>query len=251
MNLSAIVICRNEEANIARCLKSLEWVPEVIVADSHSTDKTPEIAKSFSNVKFVDTDWLGYSKTKTLAIENSSNDWILWLDADEQSTDELKNEITALLEQDNSSAIAYNIHRRNWFMEQEVKYSGWQNDWVVRLFRKDKCHFDDKHVHESLLIDGQTSKLKQRLNHYTYTTLEEYLGKYNKYNLLSARDKFAKTGRVTLYHLLFKPWLRFFRHYILQLGFLDGKLGVTLCTMSGVSVFFRYVKIWRMQNGEK
>ena len=250
MNLSAIIICKNEEKNIKRCLDSLRWVPEVIVADSHSSDKTPEIAKSYSNVKFVDTDWLGYSKTKTLAISHTTKDWILWLDADEEMTPELHNEIERLMREEMRFA-GYSVHRRNWYMDREVKFSGWQNDWVTRLFNKHECKFDDNEVHESLIIEGETTKLKSRLNHYTYTTLEEYLEKYNKYNMLSAKDKFAKTGKVNFYHLLIKPWLRFIRHYILQLGILDGKLGITLCTMSGVSVFFRYVKIWRMQNGEK
>ncbi len=253
MNLSVIIITKNEERNIHRCLESLKWAPEIIVADSHSSDQTPEIAQSFGNVKLIDTDWLGYSKTKSLAIENTSHDWILWLDADEKVTDELKVEIEKLFESpdDLKKFSAYKIKRRNWFMNQEVKYSGWQNDWVVRLFRKDKCHFDDKHVHESLEISGDVGKLKSCLNHYTYTNLEDYLEKYNKYNLLSARDKFSKTKKVNFYHLLIKPWLRFMRHYVLQFGFLDGKLGITLCTMSGVSVFFRYVKIWRMQHGEE
>ncbi len=250
MKLSAIVICKNEEKSIARCLDSLNWVDEVVVADSHSSDKTPEIVKSYPNTKLVDTDWLGFSQTKTLAISHATHDWILWLDADEEVTAELKLEIESKLKNE-PKAVAYKIHRRNWYMGQEVKYSGWQNDWVSRLFRKDKCKFDNKEVHESLIINGDEKKLKSRLNHYTYTNLEDYLEKYNKYNLLSARDKFSKTGKVNFYHLLLKPWLRFFRHYILQRGFLDGKLGIVLCTMSGVSVFFRYVKIWRMQNGEK
>lgn len=249
MKLSAIVICKDEEVNIKRCLDSLSWIPEVVVVDSHSKDQTPQIAKSYDNVKFIDSDWLGYSKTKTLAISHTTNDWILWLDADEEVTAELKEEIIKTL--NDLSFSAYSIHRLNWFMGNVVNYSGWGKDWVFRFFNKNKCKFDDKNVHESLIIEGETSKLKGRLNHYTYKNFNDYITKFHKYNELSAYDKAPKTTKVNGYHLFIKPIFRFFRHYILQLGFLDGKVGLILSSMSGISIFFRYVKIYRIQNGEK
>jgi glycosyltransferase involved in cell wall biosynthesis len=246
MKITAIVLTKNEEENVARCLKSLEWLPEVIVADSHSRDKTVEIVNTYKNTKLIDTDWLGFSETKSLAISHASNDWILWIDADEECTPELIIEISNLA----LNQAAYKIRRSNFFMGERVHFSGWRNDWVTRLFNKNKCKFDGSSVHEKLLVDGECIKLSSLLNHYTYKNFAHYMQKFDEYTWLGAHNRLAKTKSIGIYHLLIRPKARFIRHYFLQLGFLDGKVGLIISLLSAYNVFIRNLKIQKLLDGE-
>ena len=249
MNLSAIILTKNEEVNIKRCLDSLQWVPEIIVADSHSEDNTVEIIKSYSNTKLVDTDWLGFSDTKTLAVSHATNQWILWIDADEECTPELEQSVKKIL--NNPAAQAYKIRRSNFFMGKQVKYSGWQNDWVIRLFDKNKCRFDGKPVHEELLVDGEIRAIKGLLNHYTYKDFAHYMQKFEEYTWLGAQRRLGKVKSVGFYHLVIRPKARFIRHYIFQLGILDGKVGLIISLLSAYNVFLRNLKLKQLIEGEK
>lgn len=249
MNLSAIILTKNEEVNIKRCLDSLLWIPEVIVADSHSSDKTTDIVKNYSNTKLVDTDWLGFSDTKTLAVSHATNQWILWIDADEECTPELEKSVKNIL--NNPSAEAYKIRRSNFFMGKQVKYSGWQNDWVVRLFDKNKCRFDGKPVHEELLVDGEVRSIKGLLNHYTYKDFAHYMQKFEEYTWLGAKRRLGKVKSVGFYHLVIRPKARFIRHYFLQLGILDGRVGLIISLLSAYNVFLRNLKLKQLIEGEK
>ncbi|MGK0367943.1 MAG: glycosyltransferase involved in cell wall biosynthesis, partial [Thermoproteota archaeon] len=197
-NLSVILITKNEEKNIKRCLDSLTWVNEIVIADSHSTDQTIQIINSYSNTKIIDTDWLGFSDTKTLAIKHTTNDWILWIDADEEITQELRSEIESLsASSTNSNATsAYKINRANFFMDKRVRFSGWQNDWVTRLFKKSEVKFDGKAVHEKLIVTGAVKKLSSKMNHYTYQGLNHYMLKFEEYTLLGAQKRMDKIKRV-------------------------------------------------------
>ena len=128
-----------------------------------------------------------------------------------------------------------------------MRYSGWQSDKVIRLFRKD-LRYKEVNVHEEIAVsENEVGVLKNKLLHYTYTTIEQYLEKWDRYTTLSAKDRAAKTKEVTLFHLAVKPTVRFLRHYILKLGILDGKVGFIISYMAAVSVFMRYLKLWRFQ----
>ena len=133
MKVSAIVLSKNEEKNIERCLRSLLWTDEVILVDSGSIDKTISIAKKFGNVSIIETEWKGFSANKQIGIDIARNNWILWIDADEEVTTNLSKEIE-LLPEDRADAFA--VHRKNFFMGKKVNYSGWGNDVVTRLFNK-------------------------------------------------------------------------------------------------------------------
>ncbi|WP_162427735.1 glycosyltransferase family 2 protein [Pontibacter pudoricolor] len=244
--LSAIIICRNEEKDIEGAIQSLLWADEVLIVDSFSTDNTLAIAGNYP-VKILQHAFENYSRQRNWALDQAAYDWVLMLDADERITPELQREIQKLLAGTPANS-AYTIYRSNFFMGHQVRYSGWQNDSVVRLFDKSRNRYSDKNVHEELIMeDGKPGKLKYKMLHYTYRSLPHYLDKWNTYSTLSANDKAKKTKKVSLYHLMLKPAFRFFRHYIFKLGILDGKVGFVISYLSASSIFMRYLKIWRMQ----
>lgn len=243
--ITAIIPVKNEAKNIAAAIDSVSWADEILVLDSYSTDETVAIAQQ-KGVKVLQRVFDSFGKNKNYAIEQASHPWVFILDADERITPKLQTEILNLLQTEPPKA-AYWIYRQTYFMDKLVRYSGWQNDKVIRLFRKD-LRYKEVNVHEEIAAsESEVGVLKNKLLHYTYTTVEQYLEKWDRYTTLSAKDRAAKTKEVTLFHLAVKPPVRFLRHYFLKLGILDGKVGFIISYMAAVSVFMRYLKLWRFQ----
>ncbi|MBT4360547.1 MAG: glycosyltransferase family 2 protein, partial [Candidatus Marinimicrobia bacterium] len=142
--LSITIITKNEERNIRRCLDSIQWAEEVVIVDSGSTDQTLAICKSY-NCRIIHTEWLGFGKTKQLAVNETTHDWVLSIDADEVITPELQSAIQSVLK--NPKADGYQIKRESFYLKRKIKYSGWQNDYPLRLFNKRKGQFNDAPVH--------------------------------------------------------------------------------------------------------
>lgn len=249
MKLSSIIIAKNEEANIKRCLESQTGcIDEIIVLiDSTSTDKTVEIVKSFSKIKFEVVTWQGYSKTKQYGISLTSNDWVLWIDADEAVTPALSKE---LLEFKNSAPgyDAYSLPRKAYFLGRWIKHSGWYPGRVTRLFNKSKVIFSDNNVHEGLLVNGATGKLKYDLDHYTDPSIKHYFEKFNNYTSLAAEELFKEGKNVSMMDILLRPFFIFFKMYFLKSGFLDGTEGFILAIFSSAYVFTKYCKLWELKN---
>ncbi len=242
-SLSVIITTFNEEANIQGVLESVAWADEVIVVDSFSTDRTVEIARQYTR-RVMQREYTGPAEQKNWAIPQASHEWILLLDADERAPEKLKLEIQKYLNQENVPYDAFWIGRRNFFMGKEVHYSGWQGDAVVRFFRRDLCRYNDKQVHEEIITEGlRVGRLKNKLLHYTYRDMEHFLAKMRRYARWSAQDHSGKTRRVTAFHLVFKPFFRFLKHYVFQLGFLDGKVGLVVSAVMAWGVFLRYVNL--------
>ena len=246
--ITAIIPTKNEAKNIAAAIESVSWADEILVIDSYSTDETVAIAQQ-KGAKIIQRVIDSFGKNKNYAISQATHPWVFILDADERVTPELQAEILNLL-QTEPEKTAYWIYRQTYFMDKLVKYSGWQSDKVIRLFRKD-CRYKEVNVHEEIATEGEVGVLKNKLLHYTYNTIEQYLEKWDRYTTLSAKDRAAKTKEVTLFHLAVKPAVRFLRHYIIKLGFLDGKVGFIISYMAEVSVFMRYLKLWRFQEENK
>lgn len=241
--LTALIPVGNEINNIKEVITSVSFADEILVVDSYSTDGTYEIAKKHAT-RVLRREYKYSSSQKNWAIPQSKNDWILIVDADERVTPELKEEILELLKNPPKEFNAYWIGRNNYFMGEKVHYSGWRNDGVIRLFKKDYCKYEDKHVHAKLIVNGKVSKLKNKLYHNSYTTLDKYIEKLNRYASLQAKDYQHHTLRLTPYHFFIKPTWAFFKHYIIQSGFRDGLIGLTISYLRGYSVFMRYLKLW-------
>lgn len=249
--ISAIIPCFNEEFNIAGAIESCLFADEIIVVDSFSTDNTLEIIKKYPQVKLLQHEYEHSAAQKNWTIPQAQHDWIFLLDADERTNPKLIDEIKTVIAS-NPKEVAYWIRRDNYFMDQTVN-NVWKGDAVIRLFRKSKCRYEDKHVHAEVLADGEVGRLKNRLKHDTYAGkgLEPHLLKGMRYTTWAALDRVNKIKKVTSYHLLIKPFFAFLKRYILNRGFLDGKAGFIISCMGAWNVFIRNVKVYRMQAGEK
>jgi glycosyltransferase involved in cell wall biosynthesis len=241
--ITAAVITYNEESNIERCLNSLGWVDEIIVVDSYSQDKTVEICSKFK-CKVIQTEWKGFGRTKKFAVDHSSNDWILSIDADEEVSQPLKNRIEQILE--DPKYQGYNVKRRSFYMGREVKHCGWDNDYPLRLFNRNYGNFNEKDVHESVVLKGNRSKIEEPLLHYTYPSISSHISKMNRYTDISALSgtKLKKGGII---FSIAMGMNKFFKMYLLQKGFLDGKIGLLLSINSAFGVYLKYVKLWSKQ----
>ncbi len=243
--ITAIVPCYNEAENIAGVLETLQWADEILVVDSFSTDDTVAIAKRYTN-KIFQRKYKGPADQKNWIIPQASHDWIILLDADERLTPELESEIKHILK-NRTDKDAFWIGRQNYFMGKKLKYSGWQGDAVIRLFKK-SCRYDAKQVHEEIQTEGiNVGKLNNKIQHFTFKSLDHYLDKTRRYAKWSAKDHFDKTKNVTLFHLYIKPLFRFFKHYFFQLGFLDGRVGFIVSAIMAWGVFLRYVYLKEMK----
>ncbi len=245
--LSVITLALNEEHNIGDCLEGVKWADEIIVVDSGSTDKTVELAKQYTS-KVLTVEWKGYGATKNFALQQTTGDWILWLDADERVPEELAAEMQTTIREDNSAYAGYDVARRAYFLGKWIKHCGWYPGRVTRLFRKSKSHFTESCVHEQIIVDGKIGELRNDLLHFTDPNLQHYFHKFNRYTSLAAQDVNSSGRRFSLYDILVRPPFLFFKMYILKRGFLDGIEGFVLCVVSSAYVFTKYAKLWEIQN---
>lgn len=248
--LTAIIPCKNEEDNIEDVIESVDFADEIMVVDSFSTDRTVELARKHTDF-ILERKYDYPADQKNWAIPQANSEWILLLDADERVTDELKSEVLEILKGD-PEKDAYWIRRDNFFMGKKLRFGGTQSDKVIRLFKRDTCSYEDKHLHEEIITDGEVGILKNKLEHYSYKSLEHYLNKITRYTVYGANDFDHKTGAITPYHYVVKPAFKFFSFYVLKLGFLDGFVGFIVAALASYSVMLRYAKlseIRREKNG--
>lgn len=249
--ISAIVITYNEKKNIKRCLSSIDWVDEIVVVDSESTDDTKKIASEFTQRTF-DIKWEGFGKAKAFAKKKATHQWILSVDADEEITQDLKDEIQKITKSEDS-LDGYYIPRKSNFLGKWIKHGGWYPDYVLRLFRKDKAKFSHSMVHEKVCVEGKAGYLKNDLLHYTDPNFDHYLEKLNRYTSLGVEELFKKGKKAKLFDVTFRPLAVFFKMYFVKKGFLDGVSGFILAVSSAFHVFSKYVKLWHLysvKNGQ-
>ena len=250
MKLSAIIITKNEETNLERCLQSIAWVDEIIVVDAASTDATAEIARSH-DARVFSPEWKGFGPAKQFALEQATGDWVLSIDADEEVSFTLKNEIMQLLEKEPLCA-GYTIARKTQFLGRWILHSGWYPDFVLRLFRRSSGRFTPALVHEEILVDGEIGKLNNSLLHYSYPTLEDYTRKLDHYSTLGAEELYRSGKKTRAYHLIIKPLISFFQKLVLQKGWRDGWEGYLIAYLTGVGTLLKYAKLrWRYLDNRK
>lgn len=250
MSLSAVVITKNEEKNIARCLESLSFCNEIVVVDSHSTDKTLEIAKKYTS-KVFERSWSGYVDQKNYAVGLTSNDWVLSIDADEEISPELKLEVLELLK-NSPQETAYLIARKTIHSGQWIKHGGWYPNRLVRLFRKSCGSWQGGPVHEFWAAQGRVGELKNDLVHYSFDNISDQVERNNLYSTLGAKLLLEQKCKFSLFRLLFKPVSKFVETYFLKLGFLDGYRGFFISISAAYSVFLKWAKLWELnQDGQE
>lgn len=245
MKLSAIIITKNEEANLERCLRSVAWVDEIVLVDSQSTDRTIEIAQKFK-ARVFSPEWKGFGATKQYALDQAQGDWVLSIDADEEISFTLKSEILQLLETEPPLA-GYFIPRKTQFLGKWILHSGWYPDFVLRLFKKSSGRFTDVLVHEQIEVDGQTGRLHNPMMHYSYPTLEDYTRKLDNYSTLGAQELFESSRSPTPYKMAIRTFISFLRKYIIQRGWRDGWEGFLIAYLTSTGTLLKYAKLRQLR----
>lgn len=252
--LSVAIITKNEEENIGRTLASVQFADEIVVLDSSSTDRTVEIARSY-NAKVYSEPWKGFAGSKNSAIAKCTGTWILSLDADEELTLELQQQIRNLLPT-NPPTDAFYLKRRNLFLGRWIKRGGFYPDAKLRLFRRKAANFastpqfQDRPVHETITFDGEATTLDFDLIHHAYPTLETYIEHMDRYStlgceLLVASGKVSRSWPAFLGRVFVAPQLGFIWNYFFRLGFMDGREGLLLHLYHATYTSWKYAKAWQ------
>jgi glycosyltransferase involved in cell wall biosynthesis len=247
--ISALIITFNEEIHMNELLNSLTFVDEIVVVDSFSSDNTKFICEGFINVKFFQNPFENFTSQRNFAIAQAKNDWILFLDADERLTPELKNEIIYTLNNNTEKHSAFLFFRTFMFKNKVLNFSGWQTDKIFRLFNKNLAKYtSERLVHEKLKVDGSIGILKNKLIHYSYSDFESYKSKMINYGKLKAQEKFNNKYKPNFVLKNFHPIYNFLYNYIIRLGFIDGKKGGVICFLNAYSVYIRYEELNKLWN---
>ena len=242
MTLSVIIITRNNEATLRRCLESVAWAGEIVVVDSGSTDRTVEIAREFTANVHQTPDFPGHGPQKNRALDRATGDWVFSLDSDEWVTPELRAGLEAAMASPGDKA-AFFMPRRSSFCGRFMRHSGWWPDHVTRLWRRGAARFSEDHTHDRVIVDGKLGRLRQPVMHEAVTDLEQMLVKINLYSSSSAA-MFRKEGRrASLATALLHGGWAFVRTYFLRLGFLDGREGFMLAVINAENSYYRYAKL--------
>lgn len=238
---SVVIICRDAAETLRECLQSVSRVRNVVVYDNGSSDQTISIARSFANVNCVQGDFLGFGQTKNFAIDLAENDWVLSLDSDELISDLLLEELSKWRPVDDLDA--FQIERHNYMMGQCVRYGGWGNDWLVRLFNRKVHRFTAQAVHESVALEkrSQLKRIRGVIIHNAVRQLSEMLDKVNRYSELSRK---ADTAVMLPAFCFVRGIWAFLKSYFIKLGCLAGWRGLVIAVSNFNGVFFKYMKAY-------
>lgn len=252
-SISAVIISFNEERNIRRCLESLKWVDEIILVDSHSTDRTREIAREYTD-NIILHDFEGYVEQKNFALNLATKEWVLCLDSDECVTRELADEITAILSENKDKDVGgYFIKRHTYYLKRWINHCGWYPDWKLRLVKRGEATWIGSDPHDKLVLNGNTQRTsrinKGELQHYNYGSFSEHISTIEKFSNVVVGNEPVK--RPSLLMMIIHPFVKFVEVYIYKKGFLDMIPGFIIAIASSFYVFTKYVKRWERYNTGK
>jgi len=245
--ISAYIIAYNEEDKIEDALKSITWVDEIVVADSHSRDRTAEISRLYTD-KVVQIDFEGFGKLRNDAVAYCSHEWIFSLDTDELCTPDAKEEIIRIIN-DPGAADAYLVPRWNLFMGRRIRYSGWYPNYrQPQLFRKGKMRYTEDLVHEGYVINGRLGHMKSAILQKPFRNLSQTLEKMDRYSTLGAQKLLRRGVQGSMWKALLHGVWAFLRLFVLRLGFLDGWPGFVIALGNFEGTFYRYAKLAEITN---
>ena len=249
-HFSIVIICKNEEAAIERVLQSVAGLTDdVLVYDNGSTDNTLEILKRY-NVRIHQGQWLGYGKTKKLAVDLAKYDWVLSIDADEAPDKELQASLRNLSFTDANTV--YQFEFKNLLGEKHLRWGEWGKDRHIRLFNRKVVNWNEASVHESLNIPSSAvvKNLPGAILHRTMNDMVEYSQKMVRYALLNAEKYFEQGKKSSRAKRYFSPLFSFFKHYVFKLGFLDGWEGLVSARMTAYYTFIKYARLYELWKGK-
>jgi glycosyltransferase involved in cell wall biosynthesis len=241
LNLSAVVLTKNEEKNIADCLESVAgWAQEIIVVDDESTDRTTDLASEYTN-KIITRKMDIEGKHRNFAYAQAKSTWVLSLDADERVTEELREEIKQVISH-HSDFNGFTIPRRNYIGDYWVKHGGWYPSPQLKLFKKDKFRYEEVAVHPRAFMDDPCGHLKSDIIHYSYKGIEDFLQKLNRQTSWEADKWYKQNKPMRLGRFLYRSIDRFIRSYFARRGFLDGYTGFVIAYFASLYQFISYLK---------
>lgn len=251
--ISAIVLTKNEEKNLDRCLSSVQFCDEIIIVDDYSTDKTLEIAKKYTNTIVQHKLNGDFTQQRNFGMELAKSKWVFFIDADEEASRELDHEIQRALNDKKFEKRAYYIPRRDFWWGRELRYGevyDARRTGLIRLVKKNSGKWSGK-VHERYLIGAFVGRLKSFINHYPHPTLKEFIHDVNVYSSIRARELFQDNKSVGILEIMIIPFGKFFVNYFLRLGFLDGPAGFTYIFLMSFHSFLVRAKLYQYRNFPK
>jgi len=243
-DITAIILTKNEEKNLPRCLKKLGWIKEIIIVDDCSSDKTREVAKKFG-AKVCQKRLVDFESQRNWALQKVKTPWVLMIDPDEEATLEFRQEVEKAIKENRFDGFKF--PRKNIIFGKWIKHTGWYPDWQLHLFKTKKGKYVGK-VHEQVVLDGKIGILKAPLIHYNYHSISQYLQKLDRYTNLGAEEKVREGYKFRYRDLLIKPAEEFFRRFFAEEGWKDGVHGLALSLLQAFSELVVYLKVWEKQN---
>ena len=248
--ISVCVVTFNEEENVRECLESVKWADEIIVVDSFSTDRTMEIVREYTD-HVVQREWPGHIKQKTCALGEATKDWILCVDADERVSPELRAEIEAILEKGECRQAGFAMPRKTRYLGRWITHGGWYPSRKLRFFRRGRARVGGVEPHDHIEVDGPVGRLQGDLYHHTYQDIGDHLKTIDKFTTVAAEEMCGGRKRWAALHMVFNPWVKFLKMYVIRLGFLDGLPGLIVAVLSSYYVFLKYAKLWELRRVKK
>ncbi len=248
--ISACVISFNEERKIRRCLQSLSWCDEIVIVDSFSSDRTPDICREFTERVFQH-EWLGYVGQRNLIREMAVHPWILFLDSDEEVSEGLREEILEEFERGTGDCVGYEFPRQVYYLGRWIRHGEWYPDVKLRLFKKAYGRTEGEEPHDRVVISGPIKRLKNPIWHYTYDDIRDHLDTLNRFSTIGAQQRFLQGRRFHWADLFFRPLFRFIKGYLLRGGFLDGAHGFIIALLSSYGAAAKYAKGWEYRLRQK
>ncbi len=246
-HISCVMIVKNAEATLQPVLEALEVFEDVVLYSNNSTDRTDEIANSFSNVNLIQGDFLGFGPTKNRATEYAKNEWILSLDADEVLSPAFTKNLVSL---ELNKETIYSILRTNYYKKQEIKHC-WGDDIIPRLYNRAVTRFTDKQVHEKIITDSlKQEMLLGSVQHYPYASISDFIVKLDRYSSIFAEDNKGKKNSSPL-KAFFNGLFSFTKTYIFKRGFLDGYAGLVIAFSHMATNFYKYIKLYELNQDVK
>jgi glycosyltransferase involved in cell wall biosynthesis len=247
--LSVYMITYNNEETIERALKSVTWANEIVIVDSFSNDRTVEIGRKFTD-KIIQRKWPGHRDQYQYAADLTTHEWIMFVDADEEVSPELAEEIRKELSGEVERVDGLFVYRRTFYLGRWIRYGGWYPDGEIRLYRRNKGRWEGG-LHAKVVVHGTVKSLKNQYLHYTYRNISDQIQTIDKYSGVAAEDMAQEGERFSFFKLLFHPPFRFIKEYFFKSGFRDGLPGLVVVISTMYYVFIKYAKLWELTKGQR
>ena len=247
--ISVYMITRNNERTLERALGSVTWADEIVVVDSFSTDKTPEICRRFTD-RVIQRPWPGFREQYQHAADLTTHPWVMFIDADEEISRELADEIQRVVKEEEKSFDGFIIYRRTYYLGRWIRHGAWYPDYEIRLYRKEKGRWEGG-LHAKIVVDGNVGSLKHEILHHTYRDISDQIRTLDLYSRIEAEDMLKAGERFSLFKLLFRPPFRWIKEYLLKQGFRDGIPGLVIIVATMFYVFIKHAKLWELTHVKK